>query len=58
MLSHYEAIMEEKVNPKLKKGGHAPMIKEELITARLYSGPMCACALFYGTLLPSVVRSA
>ena len=40
-LSYYEAKMGE-VNTKLDKGGHARMGADELIDARLYSGPMRA----------------
>ena len=38
-LSHYEAKMAE-INEKLASEGHTPMCIEELITVRLYSGPM------------------
>ena len=40
-LSHYETKMAE-VNRKLDKGGHTNMVVNELIAARLYSGPMRA----------------
>ena len=40
-LSYYEMKMAE-VNRKLDKGQHTHMSVDELIAARLYSGPMCA----------------
>ena len=39
-LSEMKEIMERDCNARLKKADHAPMIEEELIAGRLYTGPV------------------
>ena len=46
-LSHYVAKMEEK-NALLLEQGHVPIVKEELIGMRLYSGPQYAKCMWLG----------
>ena len=42
-LKELKEIMESDTNRRLIKAEHAPMIEEELIAGRLYTGPMCTC---------------
>ena len=52
-LAEFEDKMRNVYNVQLKDGGHALMVVEELVSARLYSGPMvrscqsrtCPCQL-------------
>ena len=51
-LEEYEALMADK-NAQLQKAGHSPLIIEEVIAARLYTGPMFEPYNFVLSLVPN-----